>query len=42
MIWTYRFTLVEDWPYWRARGYKKMGPGPNLGGWTSYTIRRRA
>lgn len=42
MAWLCKYIFVEDLPRYEADGWKYWGPGPNLGGWGSVIVRRRA
>ena len=40
--WLFKYVLLEDLDQYLAQGWTVAGPGPNLGGWTSVIVRRRA
>lgn len=40
--WLYKYVLLSDLNRYLEQGWRTVGPGPGLGGWTSVLMRRRA
>ncbi len=40
--WLYKYVLLADLSRYLEDGWAVAGPGPNLGGWSSVIVRRKA
>ena len=41
MTWLYKYILLSDWPSYRAKGWKKLGPMRTFHGWGNVIVRKK-